>query len=186
MSDKTDICDTSIRIHTCATTLSYVCHNSFIWVYQGTQTRDVCRLHWLAHAENDSCVCVTPHIHMYVPTKGLEHATRAVFADSPHSGHDSCICVTHHIHMCAIHMCDTTHSYVWHNTFTCVYPETQTSIACTRRETFAEYVLLYRALLQKRPLILRSLLILPRDSDKRCVLSLLTMGWLQLVGSLKL
>ena len=48
--------------------------------------------------------------------------------------------------------------------------------------SFAEYSLFYRALLQKRPIILRSLLIVTTPSQIQRVV----MGWLRLVGSLKL
>ena len=54
-----------------------------------------------------------------------------------------------------LHICDMTHSYVWHDSFTApsnIYSYVSWCEA-------AEYSLFYRALLQKRPIILRSLLI---------------------------
>jgi len=58
--------------------------------------------------------------------------------------------------------------------------------------SFAEYRLFYRALLQKRPVILRSLLIVATPYDARDVMAqhydaecVHTMDWLRLVGSLK-
>jgi len=65
----------------------------------------------------------------------------------------------------------------------------QTTLRCATNAgevSFAEYYLFYRALLQKRPVILRSLLIVatPYRRTSRSVSH--TMGWLRLVGSLKL
>jgi len=48
--------------------------------------------------------------------------------------------------------------------------------------SFAEYSLFYRALLQTRPIILRSLLIIATP----CMSRLTRMGWLRLLGSFKL
>ena len=124
--------------------------------------------------------------------------------------HDSFICVTRLIHMCdmthsyvwhmwhdsfnsvtslmqsswwLIHMFDTSHSYVWHDSFICVtwliqqcdithaeqlvhrnearscYGVATISRLLKIMVSFAEHSFFYRALLQNRPIILRSLLI---------------------------
>jgi len=53
--------------------------------------------------------------------------------------------------------------------------------------SFAEYRLFYRALLQKRPVILRSLLMVATPYlESEQPQSFLSVGWLRLVGSLKL
>ena len=98
--------------------------------------------------------------------------------------HDSFICETWLIHMCdmthpydigwsMVAENDMTHSYVWHDSFICemwliricdmphLYNMGWLRLVGSLKwqVSFAEYRLFYRALLQKRPIILRSLLI---------------------------
>jgi len=119
-------------------THSHVCHDSFICVP------------WLI------CICV-----MWLILK-LD-VTRA------YVWRDSFICVTWLVYMCDMthshastgscirvrwldRICDVTHSYVWHDSLTRVIHMLDTARAhlCAS----AEYRLFYRALLQKRPMIL--------------------------------
>ena len=132
-----DVChDTSIRvkwfIYACDTTPSYVWHDKFIC---RTRLRIRVSSYTWGHSyeSHDAFICVTWHIH-----------TREMI-DS-YLWHDFFMCVTWLIHMqdtvahtCrfvdksngfmysgskgqveGIHMCDMTHSYVWHDFFVCV------------------------------------------------------------------
>jgi len=122
--------------------------------------------------------------------------------------HDQFMCVTWPLHVCdmtpscvwhdpfmcvtwPIHVCDMTHSCAWHDPFMCVtWPihVRDMTHSCVWHDPFMqirEYILFYRALLQKRPIILRSLLIVATPYE--CVLPCWCgMGWLRLVGSLML
>ena len=136
---------------------------SHIWMSHVTHMSESCRTYewvmshiWMSHVThmNESC-----HTYEWV----MSHI------------YDSFICVTWLIQMCAmthsyvwhdsficvtwlIHMCDMTHSYVWHDSFICV-----TWLA---KETYTR-----DDIRQKRPIILRSLLIVTTpysrtESDK--------------------
>ena len=159
---------------------TYECVMSHIWMRHITHMNE----HHLTHMNKSRHTFKWAGlIHMCDAMRHVTHmnASRMRYTcESPYEWHDSFICVTWLVHMCAV-----TDSYVWHDSLICV-----TWCIHTRRRaiwyeyinlivSFAEYRLFYRSLLQKRPIILRSLLVTATVVRH-------DMGWLRLVGSLKL
>jgi len=97
-------------IHSCGMTHSYVWYESFIIVaWLIFQDR-----HYSADQilkNHAVCVCVSVYVCVSVWTRERESARERVLCRLT-NGHDSFICVRW-----LVHMCDKTHSYVWHDSF---------------------------------------------------------------------
>ena len=106
-------------IHMCDMALSYVWHDSFLRVTWLIHTCGVliptCAMTH-SYVWHDSFMCVP----WLIPTSDTPHS--CVWHDSSTCGTCSFLRVTCLIHMwdMLIHVCDMTHSYVWHASFICV------------------------------------------------------------------
>jgi len=119
------ICVTRL-IHLCDTTHPYVWHASFICAMETVDFIYVYMQHICMYIHTFKYV----HVCIYIHIIHLQSTTSCSWPDV-HELHDSSICVTW-----LIHMCDTTHPYVWQDSSICV---TQLIHVCTIPQPYVQW-----------------------------------------------
>ena len=147
-------------LHTCDKTRDHMTRDDSRWSAVSPRVMSV-RCHSSAMSQkDDGTACEvpchsdtalqTPFRRLFVVGVGVRESVYMRDLTHLYMWYDSFICVTW-----LIHMWDMTHSYVWHASISLTW----CVCAISSAYSLAEYSLFYRALLQKRPIILRSLLI---------------------------